>query len=97
MLQTATSSALASPATSVPVINWPINLRREEAARYLREVHGIPIARATLAKWFCVRSDGPPAFSCGRIPLYPRAELDAWAVRRLGRLRTSTSDQLEAA
>jgi hypothetical protein len=72
--------------------SWPVNLRRSQAARYLREMHGIPIAPATLAKWFCIRSDGPPAFCSGRIPLYPRAELDVWAVRRLGTLRTSTSD-----
>lgn len=72
------------------------NLRRQVAARYLTTVHGIPIQPTTLAKWFCVRTDGPPAFKSGRVPLYPRAELDAWAARRLGRLRSSTSDNLAA-
>jgi len=67
-------------------------MRRAEAARYLRDVHGIPVAAATLAKWFVTRSDGPPAHKAGRIPVYPRAELDAWAARRLGPLRKSTSD-----
>jgi hypothetical protein len=77
--------------------SWPINLRRQDAARYLREVHGIPVQPTTLSKWFCVSSDGPPAFKAGRIPLYPRDQLDAWAVKRLGPLRTSTSDQQAAA
>ena len=47
---------------------------------------------STLAKWFCINSNGPPALKCGRVPLYPRDALDAWAVRRLGPLRRSTSD-----
>lgn len=81
-----------------PIItNWPPKLRRADAARYLTEVHGIPVQASTLAKWFCLKSDGPPAHLAGRIPLYPRNALDAWAEKRLGPLRTSTSDQLEAA
>jgi hypothetical protein len=71
-------------------------MRRADAARYLREVHGIPVAPATLAKWFCVRTDGPPAYLAGRVPLYPRDELDAWAAKRLGPLRASTSDKQAA-
>lgn len=78
------------------VSDWPPNLRRQDAARYLREVHGIPVQPTTLSKWFCVSSDGPPAFKAGRIPLYPRDQLDAWAVKRLGPLRTSTTDQRAA-
>ena len=74
-----------------PITNWPPNLRRKDAARYLQLVFGIPVEASTLAKWFCISSDGPPAFLAGRIPLYPRAELDAWAIRRLGPLRSSTS------
>ena len=70
----------------------PPNLRRHDAARYLREVHGIPIQSTTLSKWFCIRSDGPPAFKSGRTPLYPRRQLDEWAARRLGPLRHSTSE-----
>jgi hypothetical protein len=75
-----------------PTGAWPVRLRRAEAARYLHEVHGIPVQPATLAKWFCTRSDGPPAYHVGRVPLYPRVELDAWAIRRLGPLRRSTSE-----
>jgi hypothetical protein len=84
--------------TFAPIItNWPPNLRRSDAARYLRDVHGIPVQPSTLAKWFCVSSEGPPAFKAGRIPLYPRDQLDAWATARLGPLRISTSDQQQAA
>jgi hypothetical protein len=71
---------------------WPPRLRRAEAARYLREVHGIPVQASTLAKWHCTRSDGPPAHHAGRVPLYPRYALDDWAAKRLGPLKTSTSD-----
>jgi hypothetical protein len=76
--------------------NWPPKLRRADAARYLREVHGIPVQPSTMAKWYCQKSDGPPAHLSGRIPLYPREALDAWAEKRLGPLRTSTSDNLAA-
>lgn len=81
---------------NLPTEFQTVNLRRKVAARYLSDVHGIPVQPTTLAKWFCVSSDGPPAFKSGRIPLYPRVELDAWAARRLGRLRSSTSDKLAA-
>jgi hypothetical protein len=78
--------------TATPIItNWPPKLRRADAARYLLEVHGIPVQPSTLAKWHCLKSDGPPAYVSGRVPLYPRDELDAWAAKRLGPLRTSTS------
>ena len=77
--------------------SWPPKMRRIDAARYLREVHGIPVQPSTLAKWHSTRSDGPPAHHAGRVPLYPKVELDHWAERRLGPLRASTSDQLEAA
>lgn len=77
-------------ATTTP--NWPPKLRRIDAARYLREVHGIPVQPSTLAKWACIKSDSPPAHYAGRVPLYPLDALDTWAAKRLGPLRTSTSD-----
>jgi hypothetical protein len=75
-----------------PITNWPPNLRRRDASRYLQTVYGIVVQPSTLAKWHCLRSDGPAAYHAGRTPLYPRAELDAWAIRRLGPLRRSTSE-----
>ena len=75
--------------------DWLPKLRRVDAARYLREVHGIPIQPSTLAKWHSLKSNGPPAHIAGRIPLYPRDALDAWAAERLGPLRRSTSDRTD--
>lgn len=83
--------------TLSPIItNWPPKLRRTDAARYLRDVHGIPVQPSTLAKWHSQKSDGPPAHHSGRVPLYPRDQLDIWATKRLGPLRSSTSDQQAA-
>jgi hypothetical protein len=66
-------------------------LRRWEASEYLEIAHGIRVAPATLAKLASV--GGGPAFQrIGRTPLYPREELDRWALQRLGRLIHSTSE-----
>jgi hypothetical protein len=70
-------------------------LRRAEASEYLLTTHGIPIAIATLAK-LAVCGGGPRFHKHGRIPLYPVAELDAWAETRLGGLLRSTSDAKHA-
>ena len=68
-----------------------INMRRAEAARYIREAHSIPCAPATLAKYACI--GGGPAFrKAGKFPIYSRDDLDAWANRRLGKLVHSTSE-----
>ncbi len=85
-----------SGASAEIAADWPLRLRRNDAARYLREVPGIPVQPSTLAKWHCTRSDGPPAHHAGRIPLYPKTELDVWAQKRLGPLRSSTSDNIAA-
>jgi len=69
----------------------PLNMRRAEAARYIRENHGIPCAPATLAKYACI-GGGPPFRKAGKFPIYSRADLDAWARQRLGMLLRSTSE-----
>jgi hypothetical protein len=66
-------------------------LRRWEASEYLKLVHGIEVAPATLAKWASV-GGGPAYHKSLRTPLYPTVELDLWADNRLGALRNSTSD-----
>jgi hypothetical protein len=67
-----------------------VNMRRAEAARYVRESHGIPCSPATLAKYACV--GGGPAFrKAGKFPIYSRDELDAWANARLSEPVQSTS------
>jgi hypothetical protein len=67
------------------------NMRRAEAARYIRETHGIPCAPATLAKYACI--GGGPAFrKAGKFPIYARDDLDAWAESRLSKPVRSTSE-----
>ena len=66
-------------------------LRRRQASEYLDRHHGIRLAPATLAK-LAVVGGGPRFRSDGRFPVYDRAELDAFAIARLGRLRGNTSE-----
>lgn len=55
----------------------PKRMRGNEAARYLREVHGLPIQEKTLRnkRWAGV---GPRCTYFGSTPLYEREELDRW-------------------
>jgi hypothetical protein len=70
------------------------NMRRSEAARYIREAHGIPCAPATLAKYACF-GNGPTFRKAGKFPIYSRDDLDAWANQRLGKPVRSTSELIE--
>ena len=67
-------------------------LRRTEAAAYVTETYGFPCSPKTLAKLACVGSTGPPFRMAGRIPLYPKPGLDAWAQSKIGPLVRSTSE-----
>lgn len=76
--------------------NSPLNepmLRRKAAAKYLTE-RGLPIAPQTLAK-YAVTGGGPVYRRFGRIPLYRAADLDSWALARLGPAQSSTSNIAE--
>lgn len=87
------SSEGTPPACLPPHLRKP-RLRRNEASEYLRLIYGIEIATATLAKWFCEKSDGPVVQHLNRTPLYPRAGdggLDEWALRKLGTPRGNSS------
>lgn len=65
-------------------------LRRPEASEYLELAHGLVVAPATLAKYVTV--GGGPAFQkSNRSPLYPKDELDRWAVERLGKIMRNSS------
>lgn len=57
-------------------------LRRWEASEYLRLVHGIEVAPATLAKWVTV-GGGPAYEKVNRTPLYATTGLDRWASEKL--------------
>ena len=65
-----------------PALRKP-RLRRWEAADYLKIVHGIEVAPASLAKWASV-GGGPTYQKLNRTPLYQTAELDRWAAEKLG-------------
>lgn len=71
---------------------WPVNMRRAVLSAYLKAQYGIELAPSTLAKKFCQKSDGPPAYVANGVPLYPRSGADEWAIRTLGPSRRSTSD-----
>jgi hypothetical protein len=75
----------------IEISNFPYNMRRADAARYIRETYGIPCVATTLAKYACV--GGGPAFrKANKFPIYSRDDLDAWAKQRLGKLVHSTSE-----
>jgi len=76
--------------------HWPARMRRKLASEYLFEEHGVSLSPATLAK-LAVVGGSPPFRKDGPFPLYERSDLDTFATVRLGPLRTSTSDQLQAA
>ena len=85
------NSEQAAPARSVVPLSKP-RLRRTEASAYLLEAHGVPVKASTLAK-MATMGGGPIFQKSGPTPLYMVVELDRWATTRLGRPRTSTSDQ----
>jgi hypothetical protein len=72
----------------------PNNMRRADAARYIRETYGIPCVATTLAKYACI-GNGPMFRKAGRFPIYSRDDLDAWAKQRLGKLVYSTSELID--
>lgn len=89
------SSEGTPPVTLPPELRKP-RLRRWEAAEYLKLVHGIEVAPATLAKW--ASTGGGPGYQKSlRTPLYPVAELDRWAADRLGTVIRNSSDTGDAA
>lgn len=83
-------AACDPPRILPPALRKP-RLRRFEVPAYLRLVHGIEIAAATLAKLASV-GGGPPFQKMNRTPLYPTVELDIWAILKLGKPLRSTSD-----
>jgi hypothetical protein len=78
-----------------PTALVPVFLRRADAANYLQQKYGLRCAKQTLAK-LAVLGDGPVFRNAGRVPLYAPADLDEWALSRIGKPRTSTSVLAEA-
>lgn len=85
-----------SPEGTAPAYLEPrfrkLRLNPVDASAYLGEVYGTPVAVATLAKWRCLKSDGPPFQQFGRSIFYRRLDLDVWASARLGEPMRSTSE-----
>lgn len=71
-------------------LDRPKYLRRDDAARYIREEWGQPCSTRWLAK-LAVTGGGPVYRKAGRFPLYTTDDLDAWAEARIGEPRHSTS------
>jgi hypothetical protein len=69
---------------------FPLQMRRVDAAHYIRTMYGIPCVATTLAKYACI-GNGPVFRKAGKFPLYSRQDLDAWARSRLGEPVRSTS------
>lgn len=82
------------PETSQPVGENRF-LRRADAAAYVSHRYGFPCSRQWLAK-LAVVGGGPVYRKAGRYPIYAPADLDSWALARLGPVRKSTSDAAAA-
>lgn len=85
------ASAGMPPLCLPPALRKP-RLRRWEASEYLRLVHGVEIAPATLAKWVTV-GGGPKFNRINRTPLYPTVELDRWVAEKISASISSTSEE----
>lgn len=66
-------------------------LNRLEASEYLAEAHGLTVASSSLAK-LASTGGGPKFQKFNNSPMYPRDQLDAWAIEKLGPLVASTSE-----
>jgi hypothetical protein len=73
----------------------PRFMRRRLAGQYLKANYGFGSPN-WLAKLASV-GGGPKFHKAGAAALYTRADLDAWALARIGRAQVSTSDFGEAA
>lgn len=66
-------------------------MRRSEAAEYISDRYRIPCSFKTLTN-LAWKGGGPQFRRAGRITLYTREDLDAWALARMSRPVTSTTE-----
>jgi hypothetical protein len=71
--------------------HWPARMRTREASEYLFEKHGIRLSPNTLNKLRVV-GGSPPYQKDGRYPVFTPDGLDGFALKRLGPVRHSTTD-----
>lgn len=73
-------------------VSRPVRLlRRDEAATYVRETHGVPCSTRTLAKLASL-GGGPRYRRAGLAAMYSPEGLDAWVTSRLGPEVSSTAE-----
>lgn len=65
-------------------------LNRTDAARYVREMWGLPCSPKWLAK-LAVVGGGPVYRKAGKTPIYAPGDLDNWAESRIGAPKQSSS------
>jgi hypothetical protein len=70
---------------------FPPYMERAEASEYFKEVWGLNVARATLAK-AAVLGNGPRFHKFGRFPKYTPDDCDEYARAKLGPALRSTSE-----
>jgi hypothetical protein len=90
------STALPSLLTTPELPSPTRLLRRREASWYLKNIHGVDCAPSTLAKLFCI-GGGPCVRKIGRFPCYDPADLDEFALSKIGPRQRSSSDRGGAA
>ncbi len=73
----------------------PVYLREKAASAYLMARYGHGAAK-TLGKLRCI-GGGPEFHKAGRVVLYTREALDAWATAKVSRPLRSTSELATAA
>lgn len=83
------------PPRSINAPEEPRFMRRRLAGAYLQGRYGFG-SPAWLAKLATV-GGGPKFHKAGAAALYKKSDLDEWALGRIGRAQSSTSDVQEAA
>ena len=78
------------PPRSIGPCDEPRFMRRRLAGQYLKANYGFG-SSAWLAKLASV-GGGPAFHKAGKTVLYTRETLDCWALARIGRAQSSTSD-----
>ena len=76
-------------------MTMPLYLRRKQAARYIQEKWGLPVAANTLAKYATIGLGGPPWVRYSRFPMYAVEDIDAWAEAAISRFNRFIFDGRE--
>jgi hypothetical protein len=61
--------------------DWPAWLTRRETSDYLWQMHGVRLGHSALTQ-MAVKGNGPAFSKDGRLAVYARTDVDAWARQR---------------